>query len=123
MMHSGDNPGSISERDLRVSASQQFFDDLDAREATRGEETFDELDRRYADPFSREELTALLPFITAFCEGRTVFRYECKTRHGRPMHVRQAIHEFDLHDSPLSLSLSWRDDAPNQKNTCAEDEI
>ena len=66
MMHSGDNPNSISERDLRVSASQQFFADLDAREATRGEVTFDELDRDFADPFSREELTALLPFITAF---------------------------------------------------------
>ena len=87
------------------------------------EVTFDELDRRYADPISREEAVALRPFFDAFCEGRVVFRYECKTRHGRPMHVWQAIHEFDLHDSPLSLSLSWRDDAPNQKNTCAEDEI
>jgi hypothetical protein len=112
MMHSGDNPGSISERDLRVTASQQFFADLDAREATRGEVTFEELDRRYADPISREEAVALRPFFEAFCDGRSVFRYECKMRHGRPMHVWQAIHEFDLHDSPLSLSLSWRDDDP-----------
>ena len=123
MMHSGDNPGSISERDLRVTASQSFFDNIAEFEARYGEVTFDELDRRYADPISREEAVALRPFFDAFCDGCVVFRYECKTRHGRPMHVWQAIHEFDLHDSPSSLSLSWRDDAPNQKNTCAEDEI
>jgi len=113
MMHI-DNPGSISERDLRVTASQLRADENDAREARFGEVTADELDRRYADPISREEAVALRPFFEAFCEGRSVFRYECKTRHGRPMHVWQAIHEFDLHDSPLSLSLNWRDDAPNQ---------
>ncbi len=85
MMHSGDNPGSISERDLRVTASQLRADENDAREATRGEATFDEIDRRYADPISREELTALLPFIVAFCDGRVVWAYELKQRHGRPM--------------------------------------
>jgi len=105
---------SISDRDFNVTASQLRADENDAREARFGEVTFDELDRRYADPISREEAVALRPFFDAFCEGRAVFRYECKTRHGRPMHVWQAIHEFDLHDSPLSLSLNWRDDAPNQ---------
>ena len=105
---------SISDRDFSVTASQLRHAENDAREATRGEVTFDEIDRRYADPISREEAVALRPFFEAFCEGRSVFRYECKTRHGRPMHVWQAIHEFDLHDSPLSLSLNWRDDAPNQ---------
>ena len=114
MMHSGDWPNSISERDLRVTASQLRADANDAREATRGEVDFAEIDRRYADPISHEEAVALRPFFEAFCENRAVFRYECKTRHGRPMHVWQAIHEFDLHDSPLSLSLNWRDDAPNQ---------
>jgi len=112
MMHSGDNPGSISERDLRVTASQQLFDENDAREETRGEVTFDERDRDFSDPISREEAVVLRPFFDAFCEGRSVFRYECKTRHGRPMHVWQAIHEFDLHDSPRFLSLAWRDDEP-----------
>ena len=105
---------SISDRDERVSASQQLFDDLDAREATRGEVTADDFKSFLHDPFSREEAVALRPFFDAFCEGRAVFRYECKTRHGRPMHVWQAIQEFDFHDSPLSLSLNWRDDAPNQ---------
>jgi hypothetical protein len=112
MMHSGDWPNSISERDLRVTASQQFFADLDAREATRGEVTFDELDRRYADPISREELTALLPFITAFCEGRTVWAYELKERHGRPMPTWTPITEWDAHFKPMCLSLEYRTDNP-----------
>ena len=64
-----DFKNSISDRDFNVTASQQLFDDLDAREATRGEVTFDELDRRYADPISREEAVALRPFFDAFCEG------------------------------------------------------
>jgi len=52
---------SISDRDERVTASQLRAAENDAREATRGDVTFDELDRRYADPISRDELTALLP--------------------------------------------------------------
>jgi len=112
MMHSGDNPNSISERDLRVTASQQLFDDLDAREATRGEVTFDELDRRYADPISREELTALLPFIIAFTERETVWCYELKERHGRPMSTWTPITEWDAHYKPQCLSLEYRTDNP-----------
>jgi len=108
MMHSGNNPGSISERDLRVTASQQRADENDAREATRDEVTFDELDRRYADPISREELTALLPFIIAFCEGRTVWAYELKERHGRPMPAWTPITEWDAHYKPQCLSLTYR---------------
>ena len=111
MMRSGDNPNSISERDLRVSASQQFFADLDAREATRGEVTFDERDRDFADPISREELTALLPFITAFCEGRPVWCYELKERHGRPMPTWTPITEWDAHFKPQCLSLTYRTDS------------
>jgi hypothetical protein len=112
MMHSGDNPGSISERDLRVTASQLRADELDAREATRGEVTFDELDRRYADPISREELTALLPFIIAFTERETVWRYELTERHGRPMPTWTPITEWDAHFKPKCLSLEYRTDNP-----------
>ena len=112
MMHSGDNPGSISERDLRVTASQLRADENDARDATRDEVTFDELDRRYADPISREEMIPLLNFITAFCEGRTVWAYEMKQRHDRPMHVWQPIHEWDAHYKPQCLSLEYRTDNP-----------
>jgi hypothetical protein len=112
MMHSGDWPNSISERDLRVTASQQFFADLGAREATRGEVTFDELDRRYADPISREELIPLLNFITAFCEGRTVWAYEMKTRHDRPMPTWTPITEWDAHFRYECLSLEYRTDNP-----------
>jgi hypothetical protein len=112
MMHSGDNPGSISERDLRVTASQQLFADLAAREATRGEVTFDELDRRYADPISREELTALLPFIIAFTERETVWCYELKERHGRPLPTWTPITEWDAHFKPMCLSLEYRTDCP-----------
>jgi hypothetical protein len=112
MMHSGDWPNSISGRDYRVTASQQLFSDLAEREATRGEVTFDEIDRRYADPISREELTALLPFIIAFCEGRTVWAYEMKTRHDRPMPTWTPITEWDAHFKPHCLSLEYRTDNP-----------
>jgi len=112
MMHSGDNPGSISELDLRVTASQLRADENDAREATRGEVTFDERDRDFADPISREELTALLNFITAFCEGRKVWCYEMKTRHGRPMPTWTPIESWDGHFRPECLSLEYRTDNP-----------
>jgi hypothetical protein len=103
---------SISDRDERVTASQQLFDGLAEREATRGEVTFDELDRRYADPISREELIPLLNFITAFCEGRTVWAYELKERHGRPMPKWTPITEWDAHYKPQCLSLEYRTDNP-----------
>jgi len=112
MMHSGDNPNSISERDLRVTASQLRAAENDAREATRGEVTFDEIDRRYADPISRDELTALLIFITAFCEGRTVWAYELTERHGRPTPTWTPITEWDGHFRPECLSLTYRTDNP-----------
>ena len=112
MMHSGDNPGSISERDYRVTTSQLRADANDAREATRGEVTFVEIDRRYADPISREELTALLPFIIAFTERETVWAYELKERHGRPMPTWTPITEWDAHYKPQCLSLTYRTDNP-----------
>jgi len=107
-----DFPNSISDRDERVSASQQLFADLAAREATRGEVTFDEIDRRYADPISREELTALLPFIIAFTERETVWAYELKERHGRPLPTWTPITEWDAHFKPMCLSLTYRTDNP-----------
>jgi len=103
---------SISDRDERVTASQQLFDGLAEREATRGEVTFDELDRRYADPISREELTALLPFIIAFTERETVWCYELKERYGRPTPTWTPIAEWDAHFRPECLSLTYRTDNP-----------
>ena len=103
---------SISDRDERVTASLISADENDAREATRGEVTFDELDRRYADPISREELTALLPFIIAFTERETVWAYELKQRHGRPMPTWTPITEWDAHYKPHCLSLEYRTDNP-----------
>lgn len=103
---------SISDRDERVTASQQLFDDLDAREARLSEVTFDERDRDFADPISREELIPLLNFITAFCEGRTVWAYELKERHGRPMPTWTPITEWDAHFKPQCLSLEYRTDNP-----------
>ena len=103
---------SISDRDFNVTASQLRAAENDAREATRGEVTFDELDRRYADPISREELTALLPFIIAFTERETVWAYELMERHGRPMHTWTPITEWDAHFKPHCLSLTYRTDNP-----------
>jgi len=103
---------SISDRDFNVTASQLRGDENDAREATRGEVTFDELDRRYADPISREELIPLLNFITAFCEGRVVWAYELKERYGRPMPTWTPITEWDAHFRPMCLSLEYRTDNP-----------
>jgi len=112
MMHSGDNPNSISERDLRVTASQLRADENDAREATRGEVDFAEIDRRYADPISREEAVALRPFFEAFCEGRVVWCYELKERHGRPTPTWTPITEWDGHFRHECLSLEYRTDNP-----------
>ena len=103
---------SISDRDFNVTASQLRADENDAREATRGEVAFDELDRRYADPISREELIPLLNFITAFCEGRVVWAYEMKTRHDRPTPTWTPITEWDAHFKPQCLSLEYRTDNP-----------
>jgi len=103
---------SISDRDFNVTASQLRADANDAREATRGEVTFEEVDRRYADPFSREELTALLPFIIAFCADITVWEYELKERYGRPLATWAPITEWDAHFKPQCLSLTYRTDNP-----------
>ena len=103
---------SISDRDERVTASQSFFDNIAEFEARYGEVTFDELDRRYADPISREEMIPLLNFITAFCEGRTVWCYELKERHDRPMPTWTPITEWDAHFEPTCLSLEYRTDNP-----------
>ena len=112
MMHSGDNPGSISERDLRVTASQLRADENDARSERFGEVTADELDRRYADPISRAEMIPLLIFITSFCEGRSVWAYELKQRHGRPTPTWTPITEWDAHFEASTLSLTYRTDNP-----------
>jgi hypothetical protein len=103
---------SISDRDFNVTASQLRHAENDAREATRGEVTFDELDRRYADPISREEAVALRPFFEAFCENRVVWCYELMERHGRPMHTWTPITEWDGHFRPECLSLTYRTDNP-----------
>jgi hypothetical protein len=103
---------SISDRDFNVTASQLRHAENDAREATRGEVTFDELDRRYADPISREELTALLPFIIAFTERETVWCYELTERHGRPTPTWTPITEWDGHFRHECLSLTYRTDNP-----------
>jgi hypothetical protein len=103
---------SISDRDFNVTASQLRAAENDAREATRGEVTFDEIDRRYADPISREELTALLPFIIAFTERETVWCYELMERHGRPTPTWTPITEWDAHFKPQCLSLTYRTDNP-----------
>jgi hypothetical protein len=76
------------------------------------EVTFDELDRRYADPISREEVVALRPFFDAFCEGRVVWAYEMKTRHDRPMPTWTPITEWDAHFKPQCLALEYRTDNP-----------
>jgi hypothetical protein len=107
-----DFPHSISDRDFSVTASQLRAAENNEREATRGEVTFDELDRRYADPISRAALIPLLIFITAFCEGRTVWAYEMKTRHDRPMPTWTPITEWDAHFRPECLSLEYRTDCP-----------
>ena len=107
-----DFKNSISDRDFNVTASQQLFDGLAEREATRGEVDFAEIDRRYADPISHEEAVALRPFFDAFCEGRTVWAYEMKTRHDRPMPTWTPITEWDAHFEPTCLSLEYRTDNP-----------
>ena len=107
-----DFKNSISDRDERVSASQLRAAENDAREATRGELDFAEIDRRYADPISREEAVALRPFFDAFCEGRVVWAYEMKTRHDRPMPTWTPITEWDAHFEPTCLSLEYRTDNP-----------
>ena len=103
---------SIIDRDERVTASQLRAAENDAREATRGEVDFAEIDRRYADPISREEAVALRPFFDAFCEDRTVWAYELKQRHGRPMPTWTPITEWDAHFKPACLSLEYRTDNP-----------
>ena len=107
-----DFKNSISDRDERVSASQQLFADLDAREARLGEVDFAEIDRRYADPISREEAVALRPFFDAFCDSCVVWAYEMKTRHDRPMPTWTPITEWDAHFKPACLSLEYRTDNP-----------
>ena len=107
-----DFKNSISDRDERVSASRQLFADLDAREARLGVVDFAEIDRRYADPISREEAVALRPFFDAFCEGCVVWAYEMKTRHDRPIPTWTPITEWDAHFKPACLSLEYRTDNP-----------
>jgi len=119
MMHSGDNPGSISERDLRVTASQLRHDANDEREERFGVMAFDDDSRRYHDAMSREEIDALWPYLCAFREGRPVWSYERKTRHDKPLHVWTRSHEFDLHTPAHCLSLEYRDDDPFLRNADA----
>ena len=112
MMHSGDNLGSISERDLRVTASQQLFADLDAREATRGEVTFDDFKTFLHDPFSREQVAERMKFLAAFANGDDVWRYSPRNYRGKTVPHWERVDFFDMHAEPRFLSLIWRDDEP-----------
>jgi hypothetical protein len=112
MMHSGDWPNSISERDLRVTASQQFFADLDAREATRGEVTFDDFKTFLHDPFSREQVAERMKFLAAFANGDDVWRYSARNYRGKSVPHWERVDFFDMHAEPRFLSLVWRDDEP-----------
>jgi len=115
MMHSGDYPDSISERDLRVSESQAFLDLLQAREDRFG--VADKVDTEEARLHFSKDLTvakaaAILPFLTAFAEGKTVYRYSFGWSTGRGRCMWYPVKEFDVRDDPKSLSLIYRTDNP-----------
>ena len=114
MMHSGDNPGSISERDLRVSASQQLFADLDEREARFGEVTADDFKTFLHDPFSREQVAERMKVLAAFASGDDVWRYSPRNYRGTPVPHWERIDFFDMHAETRFLSLVWRDDEPTE---------
>ena len=114
MMHSGDNPGSISERDLRVSASQQLFDGLAEREATRGEVAADDFKTFLHDPFSREQVAERMKFLAAFASGDDVWRYSPRNYRGKAVPHWERVDCFDMHAEPRFLSLVWRDDEPTE---------
>jgi len=115
MMHSGDKPGSISERDLRVSESQAFLELLQLREDRFG--VADKVDTEEARLHFSKDLTvakaaAILPFLTAFSEGQTVYRYSFGWSTGRGRCMWYPVKEFDVRDDPKSLSLIYRTDNP-----------
>jgi hypothetical protein len=111
MMHI-DNPGSISERDLRVTASQLRADENDAREATRGEVTFDDFTTFLHDPFSREQVAERMKFLAAFASGDDVWQYSPRNHWGKTVPHWERVDFFDMHAEPCFLSLVWRDDEP-----------
>ena len=115
MMHSGDNPGSISERDLRVTASQlraDANDANDAREARYGEVTADDFKTFLHDPFSREQVAERMKFLAAFASGDDVWRYSPRNYRGKAVPHWERVDFFDMHAETRFLSLIWRDDEP-----------
>lgn len=112
MMHSGDNPGSISERDLRVSDSQLRADENDARSERFGEVTADDFKTFLHDPFSREQVAERMKFLAAFANGDDVWRYSPRNYRGTPVPHWERVDFFDMHAEPRFLSLIWRDDEP-----------
>jgi hypothetical protein len=108
MMTNGDNPGSISSRDERVTASQLRADENDAREARFGEVTLEDFKTFLHDPFSREQVAERMKFLAAFANGDDVWRYS--PRNLVPHWERMDL--FDMHAEPRFLSLVWRDDEP-----------
>jgi hypothetical protein len=103
---------SISDRDFNVTASQLRAAENDAREATRGEVTFDELDRDFADPFSREQVAERMKFLAAFANGDDVWQYSPRNYWGKSVPHWERVDFFDMHAEPRFLSLVWRDDEP-----------
>ena len=116
MMHSGDWPNSISERDLRVSESQAFLELLQLREDRFG--VADKVDEEEARLHFSKDLTvakaaAILPFLAAFAAGETVYRYSFGWSTGRGRCMWYPVKEFDVRDDPKSLSLTYRTDNPH----------
>ena len=107
-----DFKNSISDRDFNVTASQQLFDDLDAREATRGEVAADDFKTFLHDPFSREQVAERMKFLAAFANGDDVWRYSPRNYRGTPVPHWERVDFFDMHAEIRFLSLVWRDDEP-----------
>ena len=107
-----DFKNSIIDRDERVSASQQLFADLDAREARLGEVTADDFKTFLHDPFSREQVAERMKFLAAFASGDDVWRYSPRNYRGKAVPHWERVDFFDMHAEPRFLSLVWRDDEP-----------
>jgi len=50
--------------------------------------------------------------LTAFAEGKTVYRYSFGWSTGRGRCMWYPVKEFDVRDDPKSLSLTYRTDNP-----------
>jgi hypothetical protein len=103
---------SISDRDERVTASQLRHAENDAREATRGEVTFEDFKTFLHDPFSREQVAERMKFLAAFANGDDVWQYSPRNYWGKSVPHWERVDFFDMHAEPRFLSLVWRDDEP-----------